>query len=414
MPAKKALAKKKSSKKLSRSFFKLYQRSEHKRALTFIFIFGVVGFVTTWIIFAYARTAPDWNKYAPGLRQCESGGNYSINTGNGYYGAYQFNLSTWQAYDGYKIYHYARADLAPAKIQDLSAYHLFLDRGLSPWTCASYALSHPYYGTADSTGGSVTISQTPSSQDLYFIKTQNTGGSVEIHSATYTTSYKGGYDYATRFGLSGATGNVWQMVGSDLYLISTQNTGSGYVEVHTATAATSYKSGADYGTYFTTAGSTDGTWQMVGSDLYFIKTKNTGGTIEVHSATAASVYKSGLHTATRFGAPSAAGSLWQMVGSDLYLIGSQNTGSGTVEIHNATAATQYKGGYDYTTRFGVSGAAGNIWQMDGPNLYLLGTQNTGSGTVEVHSATYSTSYKGGYDYPTRFSTTGSADGTWKL
>lgn len=30
------------------------------------------------------------------LRQCESGGNYATNTGNGYYGAYQFSLSTWQ------------------------------------------------------------------------------------------------------------------------------------------------------------------------------------------------------------------------------------------------------------------------------------------------------------------------------
>ena len=29
------------------------------------------------------------------LRQCESGGNYAINTGNGFYGAYQFMISTW-------------------------------------------------------------------------------------------------------------------------------------------------------------------------------------------------------------------------------------------------------------------------------------------------------------------------------
>ena len=34
------------------------------------------------------------------LAQCESGGNWSINTGNGYYGGLQFNLSTWQAYGG--------------------------------------------------------------------------------------------------------------------------------------------------------------------------------------------------------------------------------------------------------------------------------------------------------------------------
>ena len=34
------------------------------------------------------------------LAQCESGGNWSINTGNGYYGGLQFNLQTWQAYGG--------------------------------------------------------------------------------------------------------------------------------------------------------------------------------------------------------------------------------------------------------------------------------------------------------------------------
>lgn len=48
------------------------------------------------------------------LRMCESGGNYAINTGNGFYGAYQFTIDTWNslgtAYD--------RADLAPADVQD--------------------------------------------------------------------------------------------------------------------------------------------------------------------------------------------------------------------------------------------------------------------------------------------------------
>ncbi|GGU10031.1 resuscitation-promoting factor [Nocardioides albus] len=34
------------------------------------------------------------------LAQCESGGNWAINTGNGYYGGLQFNLQTWQAYGG--------------------------------------------------------------------------------------------------------------------------------------------------------------------------------------------------------------------------------------------------------------------------------------------------------------------------
>ncbi len=34
------------------------------------------------------------------LAQCESGGNWSINTGNGYYGGLQFSLGTWRAYGG--------------------------------------------------------------------------------------------------------------------------------------------------------------------------------------------------------------------------------------------------------------------------------------------------------------------------
>ncbi len=34
------------------------------------------------------------------LANCESGGNWAINTGNGYYGGLQFSLSTWRAYGG--------------------------------------------------------------------------------------------------------------------------------------------------------------------------------------------------------------------------------------------------------------------------------------------------------------------------
>ncbi|MDA3648030.1 transglycosylase family protein [Saccharopolyspora indica] len=41
-------------------------------------------------------TSGVWDK----LAQCEAGGNWSINTGNGYYGGLQFNKSTWDAYGG--------------------------------------------------------------------------------------------------------------------------------------------------------------------------------------------------------------------------------------------------------------------------------------------------------------------------
>lgn len=72
-------------------------------------------------------SAGDWQK----LRNCESGGNYAINTGNGYYGAYQFDLGTWRSVGGSGL----PSSASPAT-QDALAYKLWQQRGWSPWTCA--------------------------------------------------------------------------------------------------------------------------------------------------------------------------------------------------------------------------------------------------------------------------------------
>lgn len=66
------------------------------------------------------------------LRLCEAGGIYTRNSGNGYFGAYQYSLSTWNNYGGF-----ARPDLAPAEVQDAKAQADIARRGFSPWpACA--------------------------------------------------------------------------------------------------------------------------------------------------------------------------------------------------------------------------------------------------------------------------------------
>ncbi len=62
---------------------------------------------------------------------CESGGNWSINTGNGFYGGLQFDYGTWLAYGGGA---YApTANLASKDEQIAVANRLYAARGSSPW-----------------------------------------------------------------------------------------------------------------------------------------------------------------------------------------------------------------------------------------------------------------------------------------
>jgi resuscitation-promoting factor RpfA len=76
---------------------------------------------------ANAASSVNWDAIA----QCESGGNWHINTGNGYYGGLQFNASTWKSNGGGA--YAARADLASREQQIAVAEHLRASRGLSPW-----------------------------------------------------------------------------------------------------------------------------------------------------------------------------------------------------------------------------------------------------------------------------------------
>ena len=69
-----------------------------KRAIAGLVATGVATVAGAVLVPTAANAASDstWDA----LAQCESGGNWSINTGNGYYGGLQFSLSTWQAYGG--------------------------------------------------------------------------------------------------------------------------------------------------------------------------------------------------------------------------------------------------------------------------------------------------------------------------
>jgi resuscitation-promoting factor RpfA len=92
---------------------------------------------------AQAATANTWER----LASCESGGNWHINTGNGYYGGVQFSDGTWDGNGGEK--YASRADLATKSEQMLIAEKLLDARGWSPWPGCSSRLG---LGNSDAQG----------------------------------------------------------------------------------------------------------------------------------------------------------------------------------------------------------------------------------------------------------------------
>ncbi|MGW1913996.1 transglycosylase family protein [Streptomyces sp. NPDC002076] len=95
---------------------------------------------------ASAATASQWDAVA----RCESGGNWSINTGNGFYGGLQFTNSTWAAYGG--TAYAARADLATKAQQIAIAEKVLAGQGKGAWpVCGTGLTSAAYNGSAPTT-----------------------------------------------------------------------------------------------------------------------------------------------------------------------------------------------------------------------------------------------------------------------
>jgi resuscitation-promoting factor RpfB len=77
---------------------------------------------------AAVLTGDIWAK----LRQCEAGGRYDANSGNGYYGAYQFSAGTWR-----RLGYSGLPHEAPPEMQDEAARKLQARSGWGQWPACS-------------------------------------------------------------------------------------------------------------------------------------------------------------------------------------------------------------------------------------------------------------------------------------
>ncbi|WP_112468215.1 transglycosylase family protein [Streptomyces triticisoli] len=129
---------------------------------------------------ASAATASEWDAVA----RCESGGNWSINTGNGYYGGLQFAGSTWAGFGG--TAYAPRADLATKSQQIAVAEKVLAVQGKGAWPVCGKGLSGAAYnGSAPSSSSAGT-------------KSSGSGSSAKSGSTQRSTEQRAANRSATR------------------------------------------------------------------------------------------------------------------------------------------------------------------------------------------------------------------------
>ncbi|MEU6576212.1 transglycosylase family protein [Streptomyces sp. NPDC046805] len=134
---------------------------------------------------ASAATASQWDAVA----QCEAGGNWSINTGNGFYGGLQFSASTWAAYGGTQ--YAATADKATKAQQIEIGEKVLAAQGKGAWpNCGTGLTSTPYSGgtASSSSSGSTSTGSTDTTATAHASEPQAATRSTDRPAASKTVT----------------------------------------------------------------------------------------------------------------------------------------------------------------------------------------------------------------------------------
>jgi resuscitation-promoting factor RpfA len=129
---------------------------------------------------AQAATGRTWDR----LAACESGGNWGINTGNGYYGGLQFSSQTWRAFGGGK---YASSAHRASRSAQIAVAEKVLDaQGWGAWPACSRKLGL----TRADAAGSAKVSR---SSQRTAVKAKKKSTTSSKASVTRSTATRGAY-----------------------------------------------------------------------------------------------------------------------------------------------------------------------------------------------------------------------------
>jgi LysM repeat protein len=161
------------------------QIRKHARLALGLTAMGVAG---TAALLGPASAAQASSVNWDAVAQCESGGNWSISTGNGFYGGLQFTRGTWKAYGGTK--YASTANKASRSEQIAIAEKVLRGQGIGAWpVCGKKGGSSKHYAGTHTSGSHSTKSSHSHSTKSSHRSTTKASKSV-THKAAKTTQRK--------------------------------------------------------------------------------------------------------------------------------------------------------------------------------------------------------------------------------
>jgi nucleoid-associated protein YgaU len=153
-----------------------------------------------------------WDRIA----QCESGGNWHINTGNGYYGGLQFSAGTWRAYGG--TAYAPTADRAGRTEQIAVASKVQQAQGWGAWpVCSARAGAYGAAPAAATSGTAGKKTASPKSTTNTTKATPRKPAKASERTTGHTTRGSSRGDYTVRTGdtlsrIAARHGTTWQRI----------------------------------------------------------------------------------------------------------------------------------------------------------------------------------------------------------
>ncbi|MBC3843636.1 hypothetical protein GXW82_35735 [Streptacidiphilus sp. 4-A2] len=332
---------------------------------------------------AHAASVSTWEKVA----QCESSGNWSINTGNGYYGGLQFSLSTWDGYGGSAYAAYPNQ--ASEKQQILIGEKVLAAQGQDAWPncgpAAGLGADHadPYPSTTPTPDSAPTRDINGDGHDD-LVAVNAATGHLQAFYGNGTAGYTLGPDFGAGWGAYSDITDAGDLNGDGRADLVAVNNATGHLQAFYGNGTGGYTLGPDlgagWGAYsdITNAGDLNGDGRP---DL--VAVNNATGHLQAFYSNGTAGYTLGPDFGAGWGAYSSITNAGDLNGDGHDDLVAVNTATGHLQAFYGNGTAGYSFGPDFGAGWGAYGNLTDAGDINGDGHDDLVGVNTATGHLQA-------------------------------